>query len=128
MGHHGDNAANLRLWQIARDFTLCDNFFMGAFAGSLFVAVLNGLVILSIGLALGVPLAPIAGVWSMLTNFIPQIGGYLRCSFFVLLALPHGTLQAALPGGIFHAYKKSVTKDIHPDIFQSRLITRKVAG
>src|SRR3546814_5382760 len=23
MGHYGDNAANLRLWQIARDFTLC---------------------------------------------------------------------------------------------------------
>src|SRR3546814_2086300 len=34
MGHYGDNAANLRLWQIARDFTLCDNFFMGAFGGS----------------------------------------------------------------------------------------------
>jgi acid phosphatase len=34
MGHYGDNSANLRLWQIARDFTLCDNFFMGAFGGS----------------------------------------------------------------------------------------------
>src|SRR3546814_19008102 len=34
MGHYGDNAANLRLWQIARDFTLCDNFFMGEFGGS----------------------------------------------------------------------------------------------
>ena len=34
MGHYGDNAANLRLWQIAREFTLCDNFFMGAFGGS----------------------------------------------------------------------------------------------
>ena len=34
MGYYGDNAANLRLWQIARDFTLCDNFFMGAFGGS----------------------------------------------------------------------------------------------
>ena len=34
MGHYGDNAANLRLWQIAREFTLCDNFFMGAFGCS----------------------------------------------------------------------------------------------
>ena len=34
MGHYGDNAANLRLWQVAREFTLCDNFFMGAFGGS----------------------------------------------------------------------------------------------
>ena len=34
MGHYGDVSANLRLWQIAREFTLCDNFFMGAFGGS----------------------------------------------------------------------------------------------
>src|SRR4029079_6339258 len=34
MGHYGDASANLRLYQIARDFTLCDNFFMGAFGGS----------------------------------------------------------------------------------------------
>lgn len=34
MGHYGDNDVNLRLWRIARDFTLCDNFFMGAFGGS----------------------------------------------------------------------------------------------
>jgi len=34
MGHYGDGSANLRLWQVAREFTLCDNFFMGAFGGS----------------------------------------------------------------------------------------------
>ena len=34
MGHYGDNNVNLRLWSIARDYTLCDNFFMGAFGGS----------------------------------------------------------------------------------------------
>jgi acid phosphatase len=34
MGHYGDSASNLRLWRIARAFTLCDNFFMGAFGGS----------------------------------------------------------------------------------------------
>jgi acid phosphatase len=34
MGHYGDVRANLRLWQVAREFTLCDNFFMGAFGGS----------------------------------------------------------------------------------------------
>ena len=34
MGHYGDMRANFRLWQIARDYTLCDNFFMGAFGGS----------------------------------------------------------------------------------------------
>ncbi|MBW8880491.1 MAG: acid phosphatase [Asticcacaulis sp.] len=34
MGHYGDNDVNMRLWRIARDYTLCDNFFMGAFGGS----------------------------------------------------------------------------------------------
>ncbi|ROT97438.1 acid phosphatase [Altererythrobacter sp. FM1] len=34
MGHYGDGSANLRIWQIAREFALCDNFFMGAFGGS----------------------------------------------------------------------------------------------
>lgn len=34
MGHYADSAKQLRLWQIARQFTLCDNFFMGAFGGS----------------------------------------------------------------------------------------------
>lgn len=34
MGHYDDSAANLRLWQLARQYTLCDNWFMGAFGGS----------------------------------------------------------------------------------------------
>jgi acid phosphatase len=34
MGYYGDTEQNLGLWQIAREFTLCDNFFMGAFGGS----------------------------------------------------------------------------------------------
>ncbi len=34
MGYYGNSRANLRLWQVAREFSLCDNFFMGAFGGS----------------------------------------------------------------------------------------------
>jgi acid phosphatase len=34
MGHYGETGKNLGLWQIAREYTLCDNFFMGAFGGS----------------------------------------------------------------------------------------------
>jgi len=33
MGHYGDTST-LRLWGLAQEFTLCDNFFMGAFGGS----------------------------------------------------------------------------------------------
>ncbi|MBN6102080.1 acid phosphatase [Xanthomonas sp. CFBP 8703] len=34
MGHYADAPATLRLWSLAREYTLCDNFFMGAFGGS----------------------------------------------------------------------------------------------
>jgi acid phosphatase len=34
MGYYGETSSNLGLWQIAREFTLCDHFFMGAFGGS----------------------------------------------------------------------------------------------
>jgi acid phosphatase len=34
MGHYADTAAAMRLAALAREFTLCDNFFMGAFGGS----------------------------------------------------------------------------------------------
>jgi acid phosphatase len=34
MGHYGDGADKLALWQLAKQHTLCDNFFMGAFGGS----------------------------------------------------------------------------------------------
>lgn len=34
MGYYGQTEQHLGLWQIAREYTLCDNFFMGAFGGS----------------------------------------------------------------------------------------------
>ncbi|HEU0163104.1 MAG TPA: acid phosphatase, partial [Rhizomicrobium sp.] len=34
MGQYGDTAAEMKLAALAREFTLCDNFFMGAFGGS----------------------------------------------------------------------------------------------
>jgi len=34
MGYYGETEQHLGLWQIAREYTLCDNFFMGAFGGS----------------------------------------------------------------------------------------------
>ncbi|WP_434630984.1 acid phosphatase [Chromobacterium sp. CV08] len=34
MGYYAETAQNLNQWQIARQYTLCDNFFMAAFGGS----------------------------------------------------------------------------------------------
>lgn len=89
------------------------------FAGSLLVAVLNGMVVLTVGLALGVPLAPMAALWSVLTNFIPQIGGFLGGSFFVLLALTQSPLTAVIAGVIFLGYQQMENNLIGPAIVGS---------
>jgi predicted PurR-regulated permease PerM len=60
------------------------------FAGSLVVAVLAGIYILAIGLVMGVPLAPIAALWMVITDLIPQIGGFLGGAFFTVLAVSQG--------------------------------------
>jgi putative heme transporter len=86
------------------------------FAGSLFVAVLAGLVTLSAGLLLGVPLAPVAALWTTFTNLIPQIGGALGGSFFVLLALTEGPVQAVIAGVIFVVYMNIENHVIQPAI------------
>ena len=86
------------------------------FAGSLLVASLNGLVVLSLGLLLGVPLAPLAGLWSLLTNFIPQIGGFLGGSFFVLLALTQSPLTAVIAAVLFLGYQQLENNVIGPAI------------
>ncbi len=55
------------------------------FAGSLLVALLAGVMSASVGLALGVVLAPLAAVWIAMTNLIPQVGGLLGGVVFVVL-------------------------------------------
>ncbi len=86
------------------------------FAGSLFVAILNGLVVLTLALALGVPLAPLAGLWSALTNLIPQIGGFLGGSFLVLLALTEGPVVAAIAAAVFLVYQNIENNVIQPAV------------
>lgn len=62
------------------------------FAGSLLVAGLAATFVLTVGLALGVPLAPVAALWVLVVNLIPQIGGALAAGLFTLLGF------AASPG------------------------------
>lgn len=59
------------------------------FAGSVLVAVIAGVVVTSIGLILGVPLAPLAGVWVAVFDLVPQIGGAVGGIPFVLLGFTH---------------------------------------
>ena len=57
------------------------------FGGSLLVAVLAGTNTLVIALVFGIPLAPVAAMWTMITDLIPQVGGFLGGAFLTILAL-----------------------------------------
>jgi predicted PurR-regulated permease PerM len=62
------------------------------FAGSLLVALCAATGILVVGLMLRIPLAPLAALWVMFTNLIPQIGGFLGGVPFVVLGLSRSPL------------------------------------
>ena len=84
--------------------------------GSLTVAVMMGLFVLTVGLLLGVPLAPLAAVWAMLTDLIPQIGGALGGVVFVALALTESVSTAIIAGGLFVAYMTIENHVIQPAV------------
>lgn len=84
--------------------------------GSLTVAVMMGLFVLAVGLLLGVPLAPLAAVWAMLTDLIPQIGGALGGVVFVGLALTESVPTAIIAGGLFVAYLTIENHVIQPAV------------
>ena len=86
------------------------------FAGSLLLAMLNGTYILAVGLIIGVPLIVLAAIWVMITNLIPQIGGFLGGSVFVVLALTDGALTGAVAAAAFLAYMSAENYFIQPAI------------
>jgi predicted PurR-regulated permease PerM len=86
------------------------------FGGSITVAILMGLYVLTLGLVLGIPLAPLAAVWAMLTDLIPQVGGFLGGSFLVLLAVTQGVTPAIIAGVAFVVYMNLENHIIQPAI------------
>ena len=86
------------------------------FAGSLLLALMNGLYILTVGLLLGVPLILLAAIWVAITNLIPQIGGFLGGAVFVTLALTEGAVTGTLALGFFMAYMSSENYLIQPAV------------
>ena len=74
------------------------------FAGSVLVAVIAGVVVTSIGLILGVPLAPLAGVWVAVFDLVPQIGGAVGGIPFVLLGFTHSAATGVACAVFFILY------------------------
>jgi predicted PurR-regulated permease PerM len=86
------------------------------FAGSLLVAVLAGSGILVVGLLAGVPLAPVAAAWVMVTNLIPQVGGLLGGSLFVLLGATQGPTTLLICLAWFLGYQQFENHVLQPVI------------
>ncbi len=86
------------------------------FGGSITVAILMGLYVLALGLLLGIPLIPLAAIWAMLTDLIPQVGGFLGGSFLVLLALTEGVPTALIAAAAFVLYMNFENHVIQPAI------------
>ena len=84
--------------------------------GSLTVAVMMGMYVLTIGLVLRVPLIPLAAIWAMLTDLIPQVGGALGGAFFVLLAATKSVPIAIAAGVLFVVYMNIENHVIQPAI------------
>jgi predicted PurR-regulated permease PerM len=84
--------------------------------GSLTVAGMMGLFVLAVGLVLGVPLAPLAAVWAMLTDLIPQVGGALGGFVFVTLALTESVPTAIIAGALFVVYMTIENHVIQPAV------------
>jgi predicted PurR-regulated permease PerM len=83
-------------------------------AGTLLVAALAGVVMLTGSLALGVPLAPLIAVWVAITNPIPQIGGFLGGVVFVLLAVTQGAVAGVIALAIFLVYQQLENHVLQP--------------
>ncbi|MFP5375651.1 MAG: AI-2E family transporter [Acidimicrobiia bacterium] len=73
-------------------------------AGSLMVAGVAGVAVLVAGLALGVPLTPLAAAWVTVWNLVPQIGGAAGGIPFVLLGLTQGVGTGLACAAFFVVY------------------------
>src|SRR3954469_5860363 len=74
------------------------------FAGSVLVAAIAGVAVASVGLILGVPLAPLAGAWVAIFDLVPQIGGAAGGVPFVLLGFTHSATTGIICAVFFVLY------------------------
>ncbi len=86
------------------------------FGGSLAVAALMGVVVLALCLIFGVPLAPLAAIWAMITDLIPQVGGFLGGALLGLLALTQGAATFVVVVTLYVLYMTLENHVISPAI------------
>lgn len=86
------------------------------FGGSLTIAVLMGLYVLTICLVLGIPLAPLVAIWAMITNLIPQVGGFLGGAFLTIVAVTVSVPVALIALVLFLIYMNLENQVLQPAI------------
>ena len=74
------------------------------FAGSIFIATVNGMWVAAAALVVGVPLSPVLGVWTALTAMIPQIGGLMGFALVAVVSLTEGLGATAAMSVAFLAF------------------------
>ncbi|MCB1004983.1 MAG: AI-2E family transporter [Acidimicrobiales bacterium] len=74
------------------------------FAGSLVLAILQGLQVLVTGLILNVPLTPLLALWAGMWNLVPQIGGAIGGISFVAVAFTVSPTVGVVAGVIYVVY------------------------
>lgn len=73
-------------------------------AGSLLVAAIAGVAVLTVGLILGVPLTPLLAIWVAVFNLVPQIGGAAGGIPFVLLGFSKSATTGVMCAIFFVLY------------------------
>ena len=86
------------------------------FAGSLLIALLNGIWVSVWALIAGAPLSPVLGVWAALTSLIPQIGGLMGFAVVVLVSLAAGLVPAVVMTVTFLAFMLLTNHVLQPTI------------
>ena len=84
--------------------------------GSLVIAAIAGTAVFTIAIVGGVPLAPLLGLWAALSNFIPQVGGFLGGAPLVVLALTTGTTKGLIILAVYLIYMQIENRVIQPVI------------
>lgn len=82
--------------------------------GSLLLAVIAGVAAFVIGLALSVPLVPLAALWAFLWNFVPQLGGIVGGAGLVALALTVGPGTALTATVVWLVYMQVENRVVQP--------------
>jgi predicted PurR-regulated permease PerM len=83
-------------------------------AAAAFVAALNGSVVMLIAVSLGIPLAPILGLWAATWNFIPQIGGFVGGLPLIAFGFAQGPREGLIALVAFFSYQTFENHVIQP--------------